>query len=123
MRAGRLDRLITIQRKTVTVSNAGEPVESWTTIETRRPAAARPAGGSERFSTPTTAAEHMVEFRIRWSENVADLSALDRIVYPALAAPGEEPVARNIYDVLAVEELGRREGLRVVTKRRPDVTA
>ena len=65
-----------------------------------------------------------VEFRIRWSANVADLSQRDRIVYPALAdeSPEDEPDNRNIYNILAIHEVGRREGLLIVTQRRSDAT-
>jgi head-tail adaptor len=125
MRAGRLDRLITIQRKTLTESPSGEPVESWTTLVERRHAGYRPLKGEERFTGEQVVGQEQVEFRIRWSADVAALSQHDRIVYPALAdeSPEDEPVTRNIYDVLAVHEVGRREGLLVITQRRADATS
>lgn len=125
MRAGRLDRLITIQRKSVTSSDSGEPVETWTTIIERRAAGYRPLRGEERFTGEQVIGTEQIEFRIRYSSNVADLSQQDRIVFPALAdeSPEDEPDTRNIYDVLAVHEIGRREGLLIITQRRSDVTA
>lgn len=125
MRAGRLDRLITIQRKSETQLPSGEPVEAWTTIVSRRAASMAPVKGDERFATPQEVASEQVEFRVRHSLDVAALSPKDRIVYPALseASPEDEPDERNIYDVLAVHEIGRREGLRIITQRRADVTA
>lgn len=48
------------------------------------------------------------EFRIRLSNNVADLSARDRIIYPAGSSE-----AANTFDILAVHEIGRSEGLRI----------
>lgn len=125
MRAGRLDRLMTIQRKTVTASDSGEPVETWTTIVERRAAGYRPLKGDERFTGEQVIGTEQVEFRIRYSSNVAALSQQDRIIYPALAdeSPEDEPDTRNIYDVLAVHEVGRREGLLIITQRRSDVTA
>lgn len=125
MRAGRLDRLITIQRKTVTQSDSGEPVEVWTTIAARRSAAIwTPQAGEETFREPHLVARQKLEWLIRYSSDVAALTPLDRIVYPALseASPEDVPDERNIYDVVAVHELGRRDGLRIVTARRPDVS-
>lgn len=124
MRAGRLDRLITIQRKTVTSTDSGDTVETWTTLIERRAAGYRPLKGEERFAGEQTVGTEQVEFRIRYSSNVADLSQRDRIVYPALAdeSPEDEPDNRNIYDILAVNEIGRREGFLIVTQRRADAT-
>lgn len=125
MRAGRLDRLITIQRKTSTASSSGEPQESWSDIVTRRPASLAPVRADERFAGPQIGATEQVEFRIRYSQDVADLSPLDRIIYPALSAdsPDESSTGNRRYDILAVHEIGRREGLQIIAFRRPDVTA
>lgn len=126
MRAGRLDRRITIQRKTVTMSSSGEPVETWTAVGAMRRAASKtPVRGDERFSTPQLVAREQVEFGVRYSADVAALTPQDRIIEPALeeASPANEPRSRDIYDVLGVHEIGRREGLRIITARRADVTA
>lgn len=127
MRAGRLDRLITIQRKTSTESQSGEPVESWTTIALRRPASMSPVKGDERFSTqaPELVATDQIEFRIRYSADIADLSPKDRIIHPALdedTSP-DDPQNHIVHDVVTVLEIGRREGFRIITQRRADVTA
>lgn len=125
MRAGRLDRLITIQRKTVVESASGELVETWTTIINRRAAGYRPMKGDEQFTGKQLVGREQVEFRVRYSADLAPLSQQDRIVYPALSdeSPEDEPDTRDIYDVLAVHEVGRREGLLIITQRRSDVTA
>lgn len=123
MRAGRLDRRITIQRKTLAQSTSGQEVELWNTLVARRWANVSPVSGDERFSAPQYAAKEQVVFSIRWSGEVADLSPLDRIIYPAIdttVVPQPEIAHRHIYDVVAVHEIGRREGLRVVTFRRAD---
>lgn len=124
MRAGRLDRLITIQRKSSTSSDSGDVVETWTTLIERRAAGYRPLKGEEWVGDDQIIGAEQVEFRIRWSTNVADLSQRDRIVYPALAdeSPEDEPDNRNIYNILAIHEVGRREGLLIVTQRRSDAT-
>lgn len=122
MRGGRLDRLITIQRKTSTASDSGEPQDTWTTIAPlRRPASMAPVRGDERFNIPQISALEQIEFRIRYSSDVAALSPQDRIIHPALSADSPEPAVRKIHDVLAVHEIGRREGLQIITQRRPDV--
>lgn len=124
MRAGRLDRLVTIQRKTSTISHSGAVQESWATHGAlRRAAYMAPVRGDERFSNPQVNALEQTEFRIRYSADVVDLSPQDRIIYPALdeASPLNSPTTRHVYDVLAVHEIGRREGLQIITQRRADV--
>src|SRR5262245_36428686 len=82
MRAGPLDRRIAIQRKTVTQSPSGDTSESWAEITTNRPAAIAGVSGSEQMGSDQIRSRQQVEFRIRWSQNVADVSPLDRIIYP-----------------------------------------
>lgn len=128
MQAGRLDRLITIQRNASTAGEDGQPVESWSVVGTaRRPASMRPVRGDERFTAPQYVASEQVEFRVRYADTVAELTPLDRIVYPAFTSaesdsPPTDIETRRIYDVLAVHEIGRREGLQIITARRADVT-
>lgn len=124
MRAGPLDRLVTIQRKTLSESPSGEPIESWANIADRRPASMAPVRGEERFGGDQYVASEQIEFRIRYSSSLADLSPLDRVIYPALdnEDPPANPVTRRVHEVMAVHEIGRREGLRILTARRPDVT-
>lgn len=124
MRAGKLDRLIDIQRKTSSESSSGEPVETWGNLLSRRPASYRPLKGDERYGDPQLVASEQVEFRVRYSANVAGLTPQDRIIYPAMNddSPEDETVSRRVYNVLAVHEIGRREGLQIITERRADVT-
>lgn len=87
-----------------------------------------PFKGDERFAAPPEkTAYEQVEFRIRYSQDVADLSPLDRVIHPALtveqaANPNYVIPTRSIHDVLACLEIGRREGLKIITQRRADVT-
>lgn len=113
-----LDRKIDIERKTVTSASSGQDVETWTKIVTRRSAAVRPLRGDERFTAEQFVASQQVEFLIRWSWDVADLSPLDRIVYPPT---GDSPaIDEEIYDIIEVSEAGRREGLKIVAARRAE---
>jgi SPP1 family predicted phage head-tail adaptor len=122
MRYGRLDRRITIQRKIVTSSPSGQPIETWVDLDPRRWASVNPVSGDERFTEPQLAGKQQTEFQVRYSADVASLTPLDRIVYPAIepASPPPEIPPATIYDVLAVHEVGRREGLRIITSRRAD---
>lgn len=114
MRAGKLDRLISIQRKTVTRSNTGQEIISWTALSSNRPASISPLRGDERFSGSQIVASQQFEFITRWASVISDLRADDRIVYPSNDSPSDD----QIFDVVEVSELGRREGLRVVAFKR-----
>jgi len=122
MRAGPLDRKISIRRKTTTASDTGFLVESWSTLSLRRSASYRALKGDERFQGPQVVSSEQVEFRIRYSSDVADLTPQDQIVFPALESGDPEPVGSRIYDILAVHQVGRREGLQIIAARRPDVS-
>jgi SPP1 family predicted phage head-tail adaptor len=121
MQGGRLDRRIDIERKTVTQSPSGQPIETWSKIVARRAASVSPLRGDERFAADQYIARQQVEFRIRYSSTVADISPLDRIIYPPDEdSPADSPVATDvqIYDIMEVSEIGRREGLRILAARR-----
>jgi head-tail adaptor len=127
MRAGSLDRRVTIRRRTLTSSDSGEPIETWTNLVVRRPASMWPVKGDERFGGPQEVAKEQIEFRVRYSADVAALTPLDQVLHPALtteqaADPGYVVPTRSIHDVVAVLEIGRREGLKIITERRADVT-
>lgn len=127
MKAGQLDRRVTIQRKTETPSPSGEPQVSWSNIAVRRAASMWPVRGDERFSFAEETAYEQIEFRVRYSADVAALTPLDRVLHPALtneqaADPSYVIPTRSIHDVLACLEIGRREGLKIITQRRADVT-
>lgn len=117
MRAGRLDRFIDIQRATVTLSTTGEPVSAWTNLATRRPASLeRRRDPIETVGNVQVMASDQVEFRVRYASDISDLTPKDRIIYPApdITSPETPPAANEIYNIVAVTEIGRREGLRIV---------
>jgi head-tail adaptor len=121
MRGGTLDRMIAIQRVTVTQSPSGEERETWATLSTR-PAKYEPLPGEERFISQQYVAKGQVAFTVRWSTAIADLSPLDRIIYPAsaLANSPTEPLNNKIYEIMAVQEIGLHEALRILTAVRQD---
>jgi len=114
MRGGELDRRVALQRKSSTSSPSGEPQISWATIA-QRWAMKQPVSGTERFGSEQLEAREQVEFRLRWSEDIADLQPADRIIEPA--ADELAPPVRSIYEIIAVLEIGRHETLRVLTAR------
>lgn len=96
MRAGRLDRIITIQRVGTTVDDYGTPVEGWTTVATVR--AQRVKLTMEEFLRAFgSTSEAVAVFRVR---HMDDLTLADRIT-----CEGET------FDLKSIEPLGRREGL------------
>lgn len=126
MRAGRLDRRITVQTRATTRSGSGAIGEAWTTLgSARRPASVALAKGDERLRERQDVASQDWEFRVRYSEQLAALTPLSRIIYPALsdAEAGDSefvPSDQRIYDVQSVAEIGRREGQTILTRRRTD---
>lgn len=100
MRAGRMDRRIVLQSVSRTQDAAGEPIETWAALATVW-ADVSPIRGNERFVDNQEKAERTTRFRIR---HRSDITADNRISYGG-----------NIYDIEAVMELGREEGLEILT--------
>lgn len=123
MRAGRLDRKIDIERSTTALNAYGDPVKTWTKIAQRRSAGYRPLSGNERFTADQFIASQQVEFLVRYSTLLSQLNPLDRVIYPAqaLGSPVSVPDEYDIYDIMDVQEVGRREGLRILAARRSEI--
>ncbi|WP_126978523.1 head-tail adaptor protein [Frigidibacter oleivorans] len=96
MRAGALDRTLTIERATFAVDAAGTPVATWAAIATVR--AQKLQSSTEEFMRSFgEAAETVAIFRIRW---LGGISVTDRVTCDGI-----------VYDLKEAKELGRREGL------------
>ena len=100
MRAGDLDRRISIERFTSTVSDTGEPIETWTNLATRW-AKVDQQSGREFFAAPQEVSERKVVFRIRWIEG---LTVRDRVICDGA-----------VHDIVEVRRLGRKEGVELHT--------
>lgn len=127
MRGGRLNTIVSIQSPTMTQLSSGEPVLTWTTTILRRRAERKDVRGSERDTPAAKVAYEQVTFRVRASDDVADVTPNYRIIYPALTQLEENDVSfsvehRRIYDVLAVSEFDDGAGFEFLTQRRSDVT-
>ena len=117
MLAGKLDRRIRIERRTDTLDEVGQPIPTWAMIGPARWAQRSAISGTERFISDQFVAREQTEFQVRWAPDLADLNPKDRVVYPFTTAPTNS----QIYEIMAVHEIGRNEGLRIMTARRSEV--
>lgn len=101
MRAGKMDRLITIQTFTTTQNDYGEPVETWTTLASVW-AERVPMSGREAFAADQLAALSLVKFKIRYR---SDVDTKNRILD-----------AGSYYDIRSVGIIGRNEGLEITAE-------
>lgn len=103
MRAGRLDRRITIQEFVTTQDPYGAPVETWQGVATVW-AEIVPTRGREYWQAQQVVGEETLTVRIRWRPG---MSVTNRIVYQG-----------QTYDIASVAEIGRRVGLELVCVNR-----
>lgn len=100
MRAGRLDRRVTLQSRTLAQDAAtGQNVETWSDLATVW-ASKRDVRGREFIAAQGTNADADTVFEIRY---MPGLSVLNRLVYDGVT-----------HDIVHVAEIGRREGLQLV---------
>lgn len=96
MRAGKLDRTITIQGFTTVIDDLGTPVETWTDKATLR--AQLIQSSTEEFIRSYGASdETVIIFRTRW---IAGVTNADRIQYEG-----------DVFNIKETKEIGRRKGL------------
>lgn len=121
----RYDRIVTVQRKTLTESGSGEPIETWADVAFRTSAAQTPTPGSEKFTNAQEVAEQEVTFTIRFHAIPAasrPLTPKDRLIYSAHdVSANTQAASGRVYDILGVEEVGREQDLRIRTVRRADI--
>lgn len=96
MRAGKLDRIIDIQRHAMTVDDYGTEMEAWTTVATVR-AQLIQSSTEEFMRSFGSSEESTVIFRVRYRE---DFSPPDRVTYRGQS-----------FDIKEIKELGRQDGL------------
>lgn len=100
MKAGSLDRVITVQRRTESRDEFGVVTDAWSTIATLR-AQKLQASTTEFLQAAGTGAEATVIFRTRWLDG---LLTTDRVTCDGTA-----------HDIKELKELGRRKGLEIRT--------
>lgn len=106
--AGKLDRRIILDRPTVTQNSLGEEVTVWVQLA-RVWASWRRASSNETLAGAEIEASVSDVFEIRYSSQVFDLNPKCRLTY-----------ANREYDIVTVDEIGRREGLRIGAVARSD---
>lgn len=124
----RYDRLVTIQRKSVTQSDSGEEIATWGDIAYRVPARVEPTRGAERVTAAQEVAQQELTVTIRFHAIPAasrPLTPEDRILYPVdtLGQNEQSPPPNLILDIVSPDEVGRRIDLSIKTIRRADVTS
>lgn len=102
MRAGNLDRIIEIQRRTTGLDLYGTPVETWATFATMRAQLLKTAIDDQEGARGHTT-DAVLTFRMYY---FASLSLNDRLLYE-----GQQ------YDVKQITEIGRRVGMDVTCER------
>jgi SPP1 family predicted phage head-tail adaptor len=107
MQAGKLDRRVTIERATMADDGFGQ-APTWAELATVW-ASKRDVSDAERFASGEVAAQITTRFRIRWSSVVAGIDPRDRLICEG-----------RTYDIVAVKEIGRREGLEITAAARAD---
>jgi SPP1 family predicted phage head-tail adaptor len=103
MRAGNLDREITIECAVTTISDAGTPQETWGALVSLR-AQLLQTSTDEYIRDAGATTERTAIFRTRY---VAGVSVADRIVFDGVQ-----------YDIKQIKELGRRKGLELRAERK-----
>lgn len=101
LRAGDLNRRITIERDTPTDDGFGRE-SAWTALRTCW-ASRRIDRGSERYANDQRQAQVTVIFRVRWWPGAASVTPADRINDQG-----------QLFDILSALEIGRREGLEMM---------
>jgi len=101
IKAGSLDRQITIQSKGVTYDGAGSEIVTWSDVATVWAGVTQKAGTERVEADQLTASEHTI-FTIRYR---TDVTPINRIVYET-----------NTYDIKRVFEINRREGLEILAE-------
>jgi SPP1 family predicted phage head-tail adaptor len=96
MRAGKLDRVITIQRYTETVNEYGTPEFTWSDVATMRAQLVQ-ASTDEYIRGYGAADVTVIIFRIRWLDGI---TTANRIVYDSAD-----------FNIKETKEIGRRKGL------------
>ena len=100
MRAGSLDKEITIERAITTLNTVGVPQTTWATLATMRAQLVQ-AGTDEFIRDYGASSETVIVFRTRWLD---DVTVADRVSYEG-----------RKHDIKQVKELGRRKGLELRT--------
>jgi len=101
MRAGKLDRLLTVQRYVEGRNAYNEIEKQWVPLYPDVPASKRTQSGREALQAEQVVASSVTVFTIRYKA----ITAQDRILFEG-----------RVYDIESLNEIGRRRGLEIITK-------
>jgi len=104
MRAGELDKRIALLRKATARDGKGSQIGDFVSFEGDLPAAVKTMQGRDDENGGQISNDHQVLIKIRFR---TDLNERDRILYN-----------EKQYDIQSIQEIGRREGLRIVARSR-----
>lgn len=99
--AGARDRHLTFMRSTVTFNAMNEPVRVWSVLANAW-GNKKDVSDRERMAAMEVSSTISTRFVIPWTPTLATLNGKDRVVCDGLT-----------YDIQAVKEIGRRDGLEV----------
>ena len=80
MKAGRLDKVVTLQRQVTTRTATGQKTDSWTDLTTRR-ASIMPMMGKEFWADSGEHSKAPVQIRLRYDSTTSTLTPADRIAH------------------------------------------
>lgn len=109
MQAGKLDRRVTLQRAVATQDSYGEEIKSWHDIATVW-AQKKDLKGTERWLAMQEVANVTCVYAIRYRP---DITPLCRLI----------DIDGRTYNIAAVVEVGRKEGLWLYVEARADTAA
>lgn len=99
MRGGKLDRVITIERASTVIDDAGTPTSTWATVATLRAQIIKQSADEFIQTEGGGNSENAIVFRTRYIEGVR---LDDRVNYEGAG-----------FDVKETKEIGRRRGLEI----------
>lgn len=108
IKAGALDRRIELHRVSVSTNAFNEPVETFTLVATLWASKVDVSDG-ERWRAQQVAAINMARFQTRWDAVTSTINPKDRIKFEG-----------EFWEILAVKELGRRQGIEITAVTRTD---
>ena len=94
---GFLDRRVTIQNQATSKDTDGFPLEAWSNLFTNVPAAKHYGAGTEKENDGTNTPEQQVDYLLRYH---ASITTSCRVVEGG-----------DVYEIHAIDELGRRQGM------------
>lgn len=106
-----LNRVITLQRVTISRNGLGEGVETWATLATRK-AARADVSAAEAFRAQEVGAQLGTRFTVRYSGTLASLNPRDRLLFDG-----------RTYNITGVREKQRGRWIEIDAICRDDIAA